>query len=119
MEDTTNHTYAQTQLERFSALPGGVRMQGIEIPMLHTNSAATLLWNHAHGDMVRSGIAAYGLWPSNETLITALQGAEAPAALRTALTWKARVAQVRECLLGPMWAMGERSEPHIRAALRY
>ena len=97
VEDTTNHAYARTQLERFSAFAKRCTDAGIGIPMLHTaNSAATLLWTHAHGDMVRSGIAAYGLWPSNETLITALQGSEETLRLRTALSWKARVAQVKE-----------------------
>jgi len=97
VEDTTNHAYAQSQLERFSGFHERCKEAGILIPMLHTaNSAATLLWKHAHGDMVRAGIAAYGLWPSNETLITALQGTEETLILRGALTWKARVAQVKD-----------------------
>ena len=34
------------------------------------NSAALLLWPEVCGQLVRFGIAAYGLWPSKETLLS-------------------------------------------------
>jgi alanine racemase len=50
--------------------------------------------------MVRVGIGLYGMWPSKETLITAL-GQEKPLVdLRPVLTWKTRVAQVKHVTPG-------------------
>ena len=77
VEDTTDHSFARQQLAALEAFVAQCEQAGIPIPMVHSaNSAATLLWSHAHRQMVRTGIAAYGLWPSKETLISALQGRE-------------------------------------------
>ena len=71
------------------------------MPMVHAaNSAATLTWPQAHADLVRVGIAAYGLWPSRETYATVLErrmgaGESSIPQLRPVLSWKARVAQIR------------------------
>jgi len=97
IEDTTNHSFAQHQLDIFESFKSRCAGANIAISMFHSaNSAATLLWSHAHGEMVRAGIAAYGLWPSKETLITALQAQQETLELQRAMTWKARIAQVKE-----------------------
>ena len=101
VEDTTDHSFARQQLAALEAFVAQCEQAGIPIPMVHSaNSAATLLWSHAHRQMVRTGIAAYGLWPSKETLISALQGEGKGLSLRRALTWKARIAQVKEVPVG-------------------
>ena len=101
VEDTTDHGFARQQLAALEAFVQRCEESGIPVPMVHSaNSAATLLWSHAHRQMVRTGIAAYGLWPSKETLISALQGQKSGLELQRALTWKARVAQVKDVPVG-------------------
>lgn len=107
IEDTTDHGYAREQLSRFSAFESRCKEAGISVPIVHSaNSAATLLWSHAHGSLVRVGIAGYGMWPSNETLITALQSQRESIDLKRALTWKARVAQVKSVPAGSFVGYG-------------
>jgi len=97
VEDTTDHSFAEGQIEALATAVSTVREQGIEVPMVHAaNSAATLMWPETHGDLVRVGIAAYGLWPSKETYAAALQRSREMAQLSPVLSWKARIAQIKE-----------------------
>lgn len=76
---------AARQLARFTEV-----LQALEAPpvLRHAaNSAAALTLPAARLDLVRMGIALYGLPPSRET--------PCPPTFRPALTWKARVAQVK------------------------
>lgn len=99
IEDTTDHSFAQGQLATLQRVERELRAVGIEVPMVHAaNSAATLLWPETHGALVRAGIAAYGLWPSRETYVTASERrafAEEMPQLKPALSWKARIAQIK------------------------
>ena len=64
IEDTTDHTFAGTQLEAFSEAARAFSEAQLAVRMVHSaNSAATILWPETHGDLVRVGISAYGLWP--------------------------------------------------------
>lgn len=98
IEDTTDHTYARQQLERFQAAATALRAAGHPLPVCHcSNSAATLLWPETHFDLVRIGISAYGMWPSAQTRVSAvLEGRHELVHLQPALTWKTRVAQVKQ-----------------------
>ena len=101
IEDTTNHGFARQQRERFEAAIAGLEAAGLRPAMTHaSNSAAALLWPGVHSDLVRVGIGCYGLWPSRETYITALMVDRHDVELRPALTWKARIAQVRSVAAG-------------------
>jgi alanine racemase len=76
------------QIDRFNALLSRLRAASLCPPMVHAaNSAAVLNYPDAHYDMVRPGIAIYGLDPS--------PGSPLPAEFRPALTWKARLTSVR------------------------
>jgi alanine racemase len=56
------------QLERFNATVAEFRHRGIEPGIVHAaNSAGTILHPEAHFDMVRCGIAIYGLHPDPST----------------------------------------------------
>jgi alanine racemase len=110
IEDTTDHRFADTQLASLLRARAAFVDNGFVDLMLHSaNSAATLLDERTHGDLVRVGIAAYGLWPSKET-----QGAwlerrwqarttlppgpvddDGVPALRPVLSWRALLAQVK------------------------
>ena len=96
VEDTTDHTFARLQLARLQETVGALRRRGLRVPIVHcANSAATILWPEAHLDLVRLGIASYGMWPSRETYITALSTQRDQVALTPALTWKTRIAQLK------------------------
>jgi alanine racemase len=100
IEDTTDHTYAREQLARFQAACDALRRDGFALTACNVgNSAATILWPEAHLDLVRIGIAAYGMWPSKETYVAAALG-HREMTLRAALTWKTRVAQVKDVQAG-------------------
>ena len=46
-------------------------------------SAAALLWDRSHRDIVRVGISAYGVWPSRETLVSVRQRGREEVALQS------------------------------------
>ena len=97
IEDTTDHSYARGQLIRFEEAVAALRDAGHAVPMRHlSNSAAALLWPDQSFEMVRVGIAAYGLWPSKETHVAATLVGRGEVGLRPALTWKTRVAQAKD-----------------------
>ena len=106
IEDTTDHRFAGEQSEGFAQARRAFVEAGFEPPMTHAaNSAATILWPHVHGDLVRVGISAYGLWPSSETYATALQvhahdQTGFVPTLTPAMRWCARIAQVKDVPAG-------------------
>jgi alanine racemase len=61
---------------------------GMRPPLVHaSNSAAALTRPSAHYNMIRAGIAIFGLHPSTECLL--------PPGYRPALTWKSQLSHVR------------------------
>jgi alanine racemase len=103
IEDTTDRSFAELQLQRFRDAEAAFARAGLPLAVPNTaNSAATLLQPATHGGLVRVGIAAYGLWPSRETLVSALAGVGDGGwggflpQLQPALAWRARLAQVKD-----------------------
>lgn len=81
--DTTDQ-----QLDRFSKLVHTLESNGLRPPLVHAaNSAASLYYPNARFDLIRPGIAIYGLQPSDD--------APLPPGFTPALTWKARLASVK------------------------
>ncbi len=66
--DETDKTPALAQFERFSRFTDKVHQEtGLHIPFCHcSNSAGIIRLPQANMDLVRAGIALYGLWPSEE-----------------------------------------------------
>ncbi len=96
IEDTTDHGFAELQLRRFNEASDLLRSAGISVPIRHcANSAAAILLPRTHFDMVRPGIAAYGMWPSNETYVSFVKERKNRFLLTPAFTWKTRIAQVK------------------------
>ncbi len=88
MADIQDKTHTQLQLERFQHVLQVLVEQGLRPPLVHaSNSAATLSLPEARFDMVRPGIAIYGLDPSSEVRV--------PDGFRPALMFKTQVAQVK------------------------
>ena len=86
--DSADETFAREQIRRFRHIVEGATAEGVRPPLVHAaNSAAIFRYPEAHWDMVRPGIALYGLDPSPET--------PCPADFQPALAFKTAVAQVK------------------------
>lgn len=86
-EDDLSYTY--WQLERFEQVLAALRAEGLLPPYIHAaNSAALLRVPESRYNMVRPGIALYGLNPSPVVPL--------PEGFRPALSFKCQVAQVKE-----------------------
>lgn len=107
IEDTTDHSYAQSQLQRFRHSLNHLTKNKVEIPVKHAAcSAATILFPETTFDMVRVGIMTYGLWPSKETYLSCLQRQKNPIRLKPVLSWKTRIVQVKEVAEGAFIGYG-------------
>lgn len=101
IEDTTDHQFANEQQARFQHWCDSLESSADQPFMRHMScSAAAILWPSTHHDLVRVGIAAYGVWPSRETLVSARVVGRGDLQLQPALTWAVRVAQVRDVAAG-------------------
>jgi alanine racemase len=99
--DEVDPTTTDLQLSSFEQIIDNLEREGRRPPLAHcANSATTLKRVGAHMDLVRAGIAIYGLHPSHETLL--------PAVIRPALTWKAVLAQVKTIPAGRGISYGHR-----------
>ena len=98
--DEADKTYAAAQFTRFAALLATLETSGLRPPIAHAaNSAALLTMPHTHLDLVRSGIALYGLDPDMDQCVL-------PAGFRPALAWKAIVTQVSDLTPGEAVSYG-------------
>jgi alanine racemase len=97
IEDTTDHSYAYLQLSRFRETVAAVNERVGPVRWVHAAcSAAALLFREADFGMVRVGISLYGHWPSKETYLSwLLEHGRDGVKLEPALTWHARVGQVK------------------------
>jgi alanine racemase len=97
--DVPDHPFTRKQLDLFGDLIGRIERAGIELRFRHVaNSAATLSLPEARYDLVRCGIASYGLWPG-----PALAGT---ADLRPVLALKARINLVKTVAAGEALSYG-------------
>jgi Alr-MurF fusion protein len=89
MADAQDQTHVRMQLARFQHVLQCIEEEHMRPPLVHAaNSAAIFSLPEAHFDMVRPGIALYGLDPSSEVPL--------PAEFRPALSFKTQVAQVKD-----------------------
>lgn len=81
--------YTQKQLDAFVGVLHELEKTGIKIPLVHAaNSAAIFTLPESHFNLVRPGIAIYGLDPSPQV--------RCPSGFRPALSFKTQIAQVKE-----------------------
>jgi alanine racemase len=84
----TDRDFAAVQFGRFLSLLNDLEARDLRPPICHAaNSAAMLTMPETHLDMVRCGIALYGLDPDDEKT-------PVPYTFRPLLSWKAEIAQV-------------------------
>lgn len=91
--DATDKGYAREQFARFTAFLARLQAARFDFGLRHAaNSAALIELPETHLDLVRAGIAVYGLYPSDEV--------ERRVDLRPAMSLKVRVAHVKEVPAG-------------------
>jgi alanine racemase len=101
--DEPDDPYTARQVETFEAVRRELARSGIRPPLVHAaNSAAALNVPGARYDLVRCGIAVYGIPPA-PTLAGRLP-------LRPALSLKARISYVRHLVAGERLSYGLRYE---------
>ncbi len=66
--DCKDKTFMNIQHERFVEFLGKLESRGVEIPLRHCCNSAAIIDSDYHYDMVRMGIALYGLYPSDEVV---------------------------------------------------
>lgn len=104
--DEPDDPYTGEQLDRYDAAVAAVEGRGIAVPVRHAaNSAAALCHPRARYDVVRSGIAVYGISPSPALLGA---GFDAIDRLRPALRWRAVVSYVKDVPAGDRISYGLR-----------
>ena len=86
--DEAEPTPTESQLRIFREIVSSWESSGLRPPLVHcANSAAALGRPEAWYDLVRTGIAMYGLHPSSECKL--------PGVFRPGLTWKSQLSQVK------------------------
>jgi alanine racemase len=99
--DDPDPTIMKLQHQRFEQAIAQIQRAGIQPPKLHlANSAATLTNSALHYDLVRIGLALYGLYPA-EHLRSVID-------LQPALAVKARVTQIKTVPAGTGVSYGHR-----------
>ncbi|WP_265445633.1 alanine racemase [Acetivibrio straminisolvens] len=88
--DETDKSYTYMQFERFMSIVSELNRIGVYIPVKHVcNSAGLIEFPEMHLNMVRPGIALYGLYPSDEVDKSKID-------LRPAMAMKANVILVKD-----------------------
>jgi alanine racemase len=99
--DSKDKSSANKQLILFKDVLEKLGREGVKIPVKHAaNSAAVIDLPDSHLDMVRPGIALYGLYPSLELNKNGVE-------LKQAMTLKARVVHVKQVPAGFNISYGE------------
>ena len=96
IEDTTDHSYAQFQLDEFKKIEREFFKNEPNLLRHTACTAAVLLFPETYFEMVRVGIGMYGLWPSKQTKVScSMEGNKIPE-LKPVLTWKTKIAQLKD-----------------------
>jgi alanine racemase len=98
--DSADRSYARRQLALFIDVVSALRANGIEFELRHAaNSAAVIAMPESHLDLVRPGIALYGLRPSAEVDLSGIF-------LKPAMTLKTRIVHLKPVPAGTCISYG-------------
>ncbi len=96
IEETKSNGYSQQQIERFSDAVDQIKKAGLNPDIIHTAcSAAAWMEPKSLFNTVRLGLGQYGLWSSAD-----MQSSDDKSVLRPIMTWKTRIAQIKEVKAG-------------------
>ena len=99
--DDPDHPLTDRQLDRYEQVLTAFDAAGIEVPRRHAaNSAGVIAHSRSHFDVVRAGIALYGLIPGPK-LADRIE-------LQPALTWRTTVGFVKRLRAGEALSYGHR-----------
>jgi alanine racemase len=97
--DIPDHPFTRKQTDVFVDLVGKISRAGIQVKFRHlANSAAALALPETHFDLIRPGVASYGLWPGEALVGTA--------DLRPAMALRARINMVKKVRAGDALSYG-------------
>ncbi len=101
IEDVLEHDFADKQLDIFKSTVELLKAHKLPLKYVHcANSGAAILFPKTHFNMVRVGIGAYGMWPSQETKLTAMRMHRNQLGLQPAMTVKSMIAQIKDVPAG-------------------
>jgi alanine racemase len=88
--DSEDSSYTEGQYEKFQSVLAFLEENHIHIPLRHCcNSAATMKFPEMHLDMVRVGVALYGLYPDSTLK-------KLPFQLKQAMSFKSRIVAIKK-----------------------
>ncbi len=88
--------YTKYQIKNFKSVINEIKKELKERPIFHLAASAAAIWlKETWFDMVRIGIAAYGLWPSEEIKHLWEKGEIKIKRLKPALSFKTKVVQIK------------------------
>lgn len=108
-ESINNYLRIQDQIKNFHGFKNWFSENGISFQAIHTAcSAAALSYPETIMDMVRIGIAQYGLWPSQETYMSNFKqlAPNKKNPLKRLITWKSTVMSTKEVAMGEFVGYG-------------
>jgi len=109
--DSADKSSATRQLNLFMELLAELKKHQFEVPLRHAaNSAATIELPESHLDLVRPGIAQYGLWPSAETDRSLID-------LKPVMSLKSSIIQLKEVPAGFKVSYGSTYEARDRTRI--
>ena len=99
--DEPERDETERQLDRFDEVLRGLGEASIDVPLRHAaNSAGTIAHDRAHYDLVRCGIAVYGLTPG--------PGVAGRVPLQPVMSWRTSVSFVKRVRAGEAVSYGHR-----------
>lgn len=107
-ESVANYVRVKKQINRFNKIYNTIATIGLLPKYRHAAcSAAALNYPKTRMDMVRVGIAQYGLWPNIETFIKFIHGNESrPDPLQRVISWKSKVMSIKKVKAGEFVSYG-------------
>lgn len=126
-ETVSNYLRIQNQKAVFTEKCRRLEDSGLDTGLRHTAcSAAALTYPETIMDMVRSGIALYGFWPTGETkmnyLLNYREGEEDglskdPSPLKRVMTWKSRIMSTHDVPPGQFIGYGNTCLTTVRSRI--
>ncbi len=126
-ETISNYFRIQQQIALFKKRCDWLNLQKIDFGIMHSAcSAAALTYPETIMDMVRSGIALYGFWPTGETKMNYLlnyshgeedQICKSPSPLRRVMSWKSRIMSIHDVSPGQFVGYGNTYMTMVRSRI--
>jgi alanine racemase len=107
-ESISNYYRVENQIKLFKEAVAVFKENGVEPKIKHTAcSAASMMFPETQMDLVRIGILQYGLWPSQEVLVTYLNSKKKKIdPLQRVISWKSEIMNVKQVKSGEFIGYG-------------